>query len=188
MCVWPLPGASICVNHRASDLEFHLKYEMNALFCFTLFAGLFTIAAESTSNVPRSKNCSLKHVSTKDALVVNNATQSFVRKVFERYSNDNGSREITIDDFYGLLAALRIGDVYNVTSTNTAATSPDEHTEGTEEHEDMEKTTSTTDLENKQYTSRTSATHRQKHHKNVSNISSLRACLRELGRYMTLLL
>ncbi|XP_031570766.1 zinc transporter ZIP8-like [Actinia tenebrosa] len=130
---------------------------MNVLLLFMLLAGLFTNTAESTSNVSRSTNCSLEYASTKDTLVVNNSTQSFVRKVFEQYSS-NGSSEITINDFYGLLEALRIGEVYNITSTNAATTSPDEQIEGL--------TRSTTDHHDKHHTSNNGDTHRRKYHKN----------------------
>lgn len=185
--MWPLPSDFICVKNRqdrASDVEFLLKYKMNGLLCFTLFTGLFIYTAGTLSNISGRENGSNEDSSIKDTLIVNNATQRFVIKVFERYSNENGSRGITIKDFYGLLAALRIGDVYNVPSKNAAITSPDEQIE---EQKSKEKT-STTDLQIKHNASSTRFSHRQKYHRNVSDLSLLRACLRKIGRYMTLVL
>lgn len=47
-------------------------------------------------------------------LVITNATRKFVEKVFKQYA-ENSTSKMTIQDFYQLLNALKIGQVYEVT-------------------------------------------------------------------------
>jgi hypothetical protein len=110
----------------------------------------------------------------------------FVKKVFEQYSN-NGSTVIAVKDFYNLLKALRIGQIYDVHHTNGAAVeSPDINKKQMNEQDSKERKVRSilnrTFLPSIQNTSNNdTATHEQKCHNNVSTYTFIKSHIKYIN-------
>ena len=81
---------------------------------FLVYGIVVSVACLSLSNEQTASK--LDGLARNNPVEVNNATRSFVAKVFKEYSR-NGSKLMAVEDFYSLLKALKIGQVYDVSGT-----------------------------------------------------------------------